>query len=260
MAGSIPDIRTERVLQFNEENRDWMKERNISEELRPPKNLLSVPHHSRQPDLEEVNRFAGMGSSLLKLASTVITTFISANLVETVQSDIASEKPGAFDFMKEGFFRIFKWKTVQTTRLLPVWVLAIPTLTYHIARSIEQEESFKAMPSEFDYYYTEIIATCMAHFMSDVLLYPLETILHRLYLQGTRTIIDNLDSGLSVVPIISRYEGMMDCFHSILDDEGIYGFYRGFGALIVQYALQLFILKGIKRVLNDISEFSKSEN
>ena len=32
---------------------------------------------------------------------------------------------------------------------------------------------------------------------------PFETILHRIQLQGTRTIIDNLDSGYSVVPIMT---------------------------------------------------------
>ena len=42
--------------------------------------------------------------------------------------------------------------------------------------------------------------------MADTLLYPLETILHRLHLQGTRSIIDNLDSGIEVTPILTRYQ------------------------------------------------------
>ena len=50
------------------------------------------------------------------------------------------------------------------------------------------------------------------HLLADVLLYPLETVLHRLHLQGTRTIIDDLDSGLSVLPITTRYDGVFDCF------------------------------------------------
>ena len=39
-------------------------------------------------------------------------------------------------------------------------------------------------------------AALAGHFVADSLLYPLETVLHRLHLQGTRSIIDNLDSGI----------------------------------------------------------------
>ena len=34
------------------------------------------------------------------------TPFYSASLVETVQSDIACEKPGVFDIFREGLFRL----------------------------------------------------------------------------------------------------------------------------------------------------------
>ena len=34
--------------------------------------------------------------------------------------------------------------------------------------------------------------------------------------QGTRSIIDNLDTGTSVVPILTRYEGVADCFSSLV--------------------------------------------
>ena len=61
--------------------------------------------------------------------------------------------------------------------------------------------------------------------------------------QGTRTIIDNTDSGLGVEPIITSYEGLVDCFRSILAEEGIPGFYRGFGALVLQYGIHAAILK-----------------
>ena len=54
--------------------------------------------------------------------------------------------------------------------------------------------------------------TFAGQFLADVLLYPLETALHRLHLQGTRTIIDDLDSGLTVLPVTTRYDGVFDCF------------------------------------------------
>lgn len=43
----------------------------------------------------------------------VITPFYSASLVETVQSDIASEKPGFFDVFKEGMCRLVSWSSPQ---------------------------------------------------------------------------------------------------------------------------------------------------
>jgi hypothetical protein len=39
----------------------------------------------------------------------------------------------------------------------------------------------------------------------DVLLFPFETILLRLHLQGSRTIIDNLDTGREVLPVTTGY-------------------------------------------------------
>ena len=83
----------------------------------------------------------------------------------------------------------------------------------------------------------------MGSLIADVALYPMETVLHRLHLQGSRTIIDNLDSGLEVVPVLTRYEGFFDCCESVRSDEGFGGFYRGFGALILQYAIRLAAIK-----------------
>lgn len=65
----------------------------------------------------------------------------------------------------------------------------------------------------------------------------------RLYLQGTRTIVDNLDSGASVLPVISKYEGVVDCFHTVVSEEGASGLYKGFGALLLDFTLQMLILK-----------------
>ena len=54
---------------------------------------------------------------------------------------------------------------------------------------------------------------------------------------------DNLDTGKEVVPIITRYEGFVDCFHSIITEEGVGGLFKGFGALMLQYAVQIAILR-----------------
>ena len=52
-----------------------------------------------------------------------------------------------------------------------------------------------------------------------------------------------MDTGKEVVPIITRYEGFVDCFHSIITEEGVGGLFKGFGALMLQYAVQIAILR-----------------
>ncbi len=110
----------------------------------------------------------------------------------------------------------------------------------------------------YETYYPELIATFTGNLLADTVLYPLETVIHRLCLQGTRTIIDNTDSGLGVVPIITRYEGMMDCFYSIVSQEGVMGFYKGFGALVLQYGLHMAIVKLTKMVFERLSQRSRT--
>lgn len=112
----------------------------------------------------------------------------------------------------------------------------------------EQEESL------YNKYFPEMMANFAGNLLADILLFPLETVLHRLYAQGTRTIIDNLDTGVDVIPISTNYEGFFDCFRSIVMEEGVSGLYRGFGALILQYALQAGLLKFSKYVFEKISK------
>ena len=89
----------------------------------------------------------------------------------------------------------------------------------------------------------EQVSAVIGLLVADCILYPVETVLHRLHLQGTRTIIDNLETGREVVPIITRYEGFTDCFTSIVSDEGFSGLFKGFGSLMMQYALHFMLLR-----------------
>ncbi|CAI9731277.1 Hypothetical predicted protein [Octopus vulgaris] len=102
--------------------------------------------------------------------------------------------------------------------------------------------------------FPELLAQYTGGLLSNALLFPLETVLHRLYLQGTRTIIDNTDNGLGVIPINTKYEGVIDCFKSIFFEEGVFGFYKGVGALILQYALHALILKGAFFLFNTFTK------
>lgn len=78
----------------------------------------------------------------------------------------------------------------------------------------------------------EIYSTLLSVMTTEILFYPFETILHRIQLQGTRTIIDNLDSGYSVVPILTSYEGATDCYRTTVATEGISGLYKGMSGFI----------------------------
>lgn len=49
---------------------------------------------------------------------SIITPFYSACLVETVQSNIASEKTAFYDVFKEGFIRLLQWNCPQKGMLL----------------------------------------------------------------------------------------------------------------------------------------------
>ncbi|KAF7407486.1 hypothetical protein HZH66_002023 [Vespula vulgaris] len=92
------------------------------------------------------------------------------------------------------------------------------------------------------------ISMCTA----DVLFYPLETVIHRLHLQGTRTIIDDLDTGRSVTPLLTGYSGATDCYRTIISTEGPLGLYKGFGALILQFGVYVFVLRATKWILTEL--------
>lgn len=92
-------------------------------------------------------------------------------------------------------------------------------------------------------YYTELVSNFLSSLLTEVLMYPLETCLLRLHLQGTRTIIDDTDKGYGVVPLCTNYTGLRDCVYEIHRQEGVGGFYRGFGAMILQYVVHFMILK-----------------
>jgi hypothetical protein len=88
--------------------------------------------------------------------------------------------------------------------------------------------------------FLRIEATIFSVFLSNFLLYPYETILNRLFVQGTRTIVDNLDkTGVGCVPINTRYLGLFDCCRTIIETEGTWGrgFYKGIGFLILKFGL-----------------------
>ncbi|XP_014282462.1 mitochondrial outer membrane protein SLC25A46 [Halyomorpha halys] len=225
-----------------------------------------------------------MGQHILLKCITlaVITPFYSASLVETVQSDIASEKPGVFDVFREGIYRLVNISNPQKGRMLPVWSLVVPTVVHGAFKCMFQSliknfasacmqincrqefERKGAYPKDWMnqslLQEIEVTAQLISLIGADVLFYPLETILHRLHLQGTRTIIDNLDNGFSVVAILTRYEGMVDCYDTTMAQEGGAGLFKGFGALILQFSAHYAVLKLTKLLFTQVATFVKSSS
>ncbi|XP_041825988.1 solute carrier family 25 member 46 [Melanotaenia boesemani] len=214
------------------------------------------------------------GHLLLKgLTAVVALPFYCASLIETVQSEIVRDdsSSGLLDCIREGVARLLGVGAPHSRRLLPLSCLLLPAavhaiLRYAVAAVIQRVALWlhqrgrkqRANPSNpLDAYFPELAAAWAGSLVADVMLFPLETALHRLSLQGTRTIIDATDgvvaavSGGSplVLPVNTQYDGFSDCLHSIRRKEGRTGFYRGFGALLAQYTLHGALLAAARTLL-----------
>ncbi|XP_078052559.1 mitochondrial outer membrane protein SLC25A46 [Augochlora pura] len=209
---------------------------------------------------------------LLKCVSIGLTApFYSASLVETVQSEIASESPGILDVFKDGAIRLVE--VSNKGRLIPIYALLPPTIAYGVSRYLftttvhritnyimqcRQKRSQELGGAFSRSLISEVIlnielqSILVSRIMADVLFYPWETVIHRLHLQGTRTIIDNLDTGRSVTPLLTGYSGALDCYRTIISTEGPLGLYKGFGALLLQSAVHLIIVRSVSWILTGL--------
>lgn len=205
-----------------------------------------------------------------------------------LQSDLTRDQDNMLDSLKDWMYRVVGWdrSSGRHGRLLPMWTLILPTvlhglLTYilgtliqhlvlikmkerglSLSRDQHPTSSDDEPPDSTDMtqtYYPELVGNFLALFIPEILLYPLETVLNQLYVQGTRTIIDDLDTGSGVVPLCTNYGGVFDCFRSIWRDEGLGGFYKGFGALLIQLFIHWFILKLTQFVYREMSQDFKGK-
>uniref|UniRef100_A0A8C2YUC5 Solute carrier family 25 member 46 n=1 Tax=Chinchilla lanigera TaxID=34839 RepID=A0A8C2YUC5_CHILA len=190
-----------------------------------------------------------IGEHLLLKALTYIVAmrFYSASLTETVQSEVMRDNT-------EGIARVIGLGVPHSQRLLPFPSLIFSTVLHgvlhYVTSSIIQKfvllipkrktynshlaESSSPVWSMLDAYFLKLIANFAASLCSDVLLFPLETVSHGLHVQGTHTVTDSTDLGYEVFPTNTQYEGMRDCINTIKQEEGVLGFYKGFGGFIIQ--------------------------
>ena len=210
------------------------------------------------------------GHIIGKSISIVLTLpFNTASIAETVQTEQIEKKRHFFTFVKEEIFRLIGWQnsTKGYGRLLPLWALIPPTLLHGLVHYIitsclqhliliqhkkaNQEDS--RQHSMVEAYFPELMASLTGTVLTETLLYPLETVMYRLHLQGTRTMIDDTDNGYAVVSLCTNYDGFLDCFSRIKTEEGLTGFYKGFGALLLQYLVQFLVLRFTKGIYKAIS-------
>ncbi|XP_035523313.1 solute carrier family 25 member 46, partial [Morone saxatilis] len=208
-----------------------------------------------------------------RLTAVVALPFYCASLIETVQSEIVRDdaSSGLLDCVREGLTRLLGVGAPHSRRLLPLSSMLLPAalhavLRYAIAASVQRAALWlhqrgrkqRVDPSNpLDAYFPELAAAWAGSLVADIVLFPLETALHRLGLQGTRTIIDATDGVVAVgnggsplvLPVNTQYDGFSDCLHAIRRKEGVGGFYRGFGALATQYALHGALLAAARTVL-----------
>lgn len=118
-------------------------------------------------------------------------------------------------------------------------------------QSSQEQRGAKPKDIESESQNIEIYSTLLSLVSTEILFYPFETILHRLQLQGTRTIIDNLDSGYSVVPILTNYEGATDCYRSTIASEGVSGLYKGTYRALCTFLSNFCIIDIIFRFWSD---------
>ncbi|XP_061656265.1 mitochondrial outer membrane protein SLC25A46 isoform X2 [Phyllopteryx taeniolatus] len=219
------------------------------------------------------------GHFLLKgLTAAVALPFYCSSLIETVQSEIARDESssGLLDCVREGLARLLGVGAPHSHRLLPLSSLLLPAachaiLRYAVATAVQRAALWLHRRAEkrrrgpaadpLEAHFPELAAAWLGTLAADALAYPLETTLHRLSLQGTRTIIDATDGAVPaatgagnggsplVLPVNTQYDGLADCVHAIRRKEGWAGFYRGFGALAAQFALHGALLAAARTLL-----------
>lgn len=244
---------------------------------------------SFEKNLDDVNKSEKLyGHAGLKFLSNMITTPIySAVMFESVQSGISYENLGMMDLVRESWNRITGYKYNYRTRLIPIWSLILPTTTYFFAYNFisyalenilfssismisklldDKRNSYGVDQVEeevIEQPYFKALSHLAGKVCSLVALYPMETVINRMIVQGTRTIIDNTDNGVGVIPINTRYDGFWDCVQTISEVEGTSGFFKGVGALVTETILCYALLRLAKTIairIYDSEWTAKSDN
>lgn len=253
--------------------------------------------------------------ALRGMSIALSTPLLCSSVIETVQSAIVvRDRPSFIDCLRDGFFRLLHLRSTPSNRLIPIWMLVVPTVFYHLSHSLLTQlatkflnvfrrdfmstktktrkmratrkhragpskhsifDNTKWQPEDLTVTYDpnetssnvdnieidseKISTSIMARLMADVALLPIEIVLNCLYIQGTRTIIDNCDETTVVLPVLTNYDGFSDCYQSILRFEGNLGLYKGLGAIVLQYSVHYILFRSLYYLLREF-HFNDSDN
>lgn len=200
-------------------------------------------------------------------ASTFVTMtpFFVSSFIETVRSEtgLGGDDIRVMDVITNGVnrLRFDFFGPRDNSKRFTLFSLAIPTSIYHTAHYFVAEGTYDGLhklaqryvsrkPAAertlFHQFLPQVFATITSQGIADIICYPMETVMHRLYIQGTRTLIDNLDNGVSAISITAKYAGFYDCLRSIVQREGFCALYSGIGALTLQYLLHFSFLRFVR--------------
>ncbi|CAO4363482.1 unnamed protein product [Caenorhabditis nigoni] len=190
------------------------------------------------------------------VTSVVMTPFYISSFIETVRSEsgIGGEDNKILDVLVKGVdrMRYFVSTGRDASRKFSIIHLAVPTAGFQVGHYMLQTALYNQFfrmatryvnrkpASEKTTYHDflpQMFAQTSSMVLTDLILYPFETILHRMYIQGTRTLIDNMDTGMSAVSITVKYSGFFDCVKKVLETEGFWALYAGVGAVLLEYSL-----------------------
>lgn len=59
------------------------------------------------------------------------------------------------------------------------------------------------------------------------------------------------------MPVLTGYEGFFDCYQTITNNEGIMGLYKGLGALSLQFAVHIAVIRITRWVISEVSNLFK---
>lgn len=222
-----------------------------------------------------------MGYVTLKTVSTIATLpILSAVLLDTVQSESArAESATPMSCLKDAIYRFTgSGSSYQYRLLLPVHQLIIPTVVYtltwdlvgHLVHSSvlklckmrqnskQSNKDSRRQPNNTltDSIWPELLAGTVHCFVADLSLLPLELIMNRLHLQGTRAIVDNVLDAQSVIPYQASYNNVQQCVEALVDSEGVPSFWKGCSALLLQYSTRFAVVHTVRILLKYINNFS----
>uniref|UniRef100_A0A7E4UYY4 Solute carrier family 25 member 46 n=1 Tax=Panagrellus redivivus TaxID=6233 RepID=A0A7E4UYY4_PANRE len=205
---------------------------------------------------------------LLKAVNCVaMTPFIVSSFVETVRSGsgLGLAENNVMDVLFRGMNRLSYdfFGAKDAGRRFPIVYLAFPTTAYYVGHFLVSRWAYNAIygmarsyvlrkaPQERTRFHSvlpDLFAAMTSSLTADLIFYPVETVLHRLYIQGTRTLIDNLDTGVGAISLNAKYSGFFDCFSSIVKHEGVWALYSGVGAIALQYCLQFCVFRTVRNI------------